>query len=109
MKQLLVILFIFCFYPALAQKPAPYFTLRSPQIQFSDSLKKLLLFNHTVNAPAPGVYKMPLDGMPCIVPDTKELAVIPNAWKSPITIPYSGTIPNPAIPRIFTFRYKDSR
>jgi hypothetical protein len=109
MKQLLFISFLFYFYPALAQKPAPYFMLRSPGIQFSDSLKKLPVFNHTGNAPAPGIYRLPIDRMPCIVPDTKELAVIPNAWKAPITLPYSATIPNPALPRIFTFSNKYSR
>jgi hypothetical protein len=31
--------------------------------------------------PEPGVYSLPQDNMPCIVPDTKELAAMPNAFK----------------------------
>ncbi len=27
----------------------------------------------------PGVYALPIDNMPCIVPDTKEIAAMPNA------------------------------
>lgn len=42
---------------------------------------------------APGVYALPLDRMPCLVPDTKDIAVIPNAglqYKQPVI----GRIPN---------------
>ena len=30
----------------------------------------------------PGLYKMRQDGMPCIVPDTEGIPVIPNAFQS---------------------------
>ena len=49
----------------------------------------------------PGVYRLPKDGMPCIVPDTKDIASIPNAWKGSIRVPYKGkkpVIPNPSKP-----------
>jgi hypothetical protein len=41
----------------------------------------------------PGVYRL-RDGMPCIVPDTKDIAAIPNAWPAPRQLPYPATIPN---------------
>ena len=50
---------------------------------------------------SPGVYRLPQDGMPCVVPDTKDVAGIPNAWKGTIRTPYKGrkpTIPNPSQP-----------
>jgi hypothetical protein len=45
---------------------------------------------------APGVYHLPLDGMPCIVPDTSNIAAIPNGWANP-TVPYNPphNMPNP--------------
>ena len=51
----------------------------------------------------PGVYRLPQDGMPCIVPDTKDVASIPNVWKGTIRTPYKGrkpTIPNPSQPNV---------
>ena len=44
----------------------------------------------------PGVYGLPLDGMPCIVPDTTGIAAIPNA--SPFMMPFRKDIPN-AVPK----------
>ena len=51
----------------------------------------------------PGVYRLPKDGMPCIVPDTKDIAAIPNGWKGTLRVPYKGRkpiIPNPSKPDI---------
>jgi len=51
----------------------------------------------------PGVYRLPKDGMPCIVPDTKDIAAIPNGWKGTLRVPYKGkkpVIPNPSKPDI---------
>ena len=50
----------------------------------------------------PGVYRLRQDGMPCIVPDTKDLAVMPNAFKGTIKIPFVSApprIPNAATPQ----------
>jgi hypothetical protein len=44
--------------------------------------------------PLPGVYNLPQDNMPCIVPDTKEIAAIPNAVLK-IENPFISKIPNP--------------
>lgn len=41
------------------------------------------------------------DHMPCIVPNTNDIAKIPNAWPQ-VTVPYSPQyhpIPNPALPK----------
>ena len=41
----------------------------------------------------PGIYSLPQDGMPCIVPDTQTIATIPNAAKREVT-PQANRIPN---------------
>jgi hypothetical protein len=49
----------------------------------------------------PGVYRLPQDNMPCIVPDSTKIVRIPNAWKGPKPIPYKSNpprIPNPTKP-----------
>ncbi len=54
----------------------------------------------------PGIHFLPLDGMPCLVPDTKDIAVIPNVWKGKVGVPFIGNspqIPNPFL--IQSFRY----
>lgn len=43
----------------------------------------------------PGVYSLPQDGMPCIVPDTNDIAAMPNAAKA-IAVPPANRIPNAA-------------
>ena len=46
----------------------------------------------------PGVYRLPQDNMPCIVPDTTKTVRMPNAWKGPLRVPYRSNaprIPNP--------------
>lgn len=51
----------------------------------------------------PGVYRLPQDNMPCLVPNTEAIAAIPNAWKGEIKTPYtpiSPHMPNPAKPLI---------
>ena len=47
--------------------------------------------------PEPGIHTLPLDGMPCIVPDTKDIAAIPNAMSNSL-IPFKNTMPN-AVPQ----------
>lgn len=41
-----------------------------------------------------GVYRLPQDGMPCIVPDSTKTANIPNAWKGPVKVPYKSNAPS---------------
>ena len=53
----------------------------------------------------PGVYRLPQDNMPCIVPDSSKTVKIPNAWKGPKRIPYRSNpprIPNIAKPWVPT-------
>jgi hypothetical protein len=58
--------------------------------------------------PEPGIHILPLDGMPCIVPDTKDIAAIPNAMPSDL-FPFKNTMPN-VVPRIYkVFPEIDSR
>lgn len=50
----------------------------------------------------PGIYRLPQDGMPCIVPDTSKTVQVPNAWQGKKTIPYRShppRIPNIAKPQ----------
>lgn len=44
----------------------------------------------------PGIYYLPQDHMPCLVPDTRDIAVIPNGW-SDIRVPFQSDIPNPGL------------
>ena len=115
MKRLLSLLFI-CLYAfaARAQNDTSYLQkfrenqayLKKLQSNSWSALRKdttqpnrlFSLFN-----PKPGVYRLRQDNMPCIVPDTKDLAIIPNAWKGPVKVPFRGNsprIPNPALPVI---------
>jgi hypothetical protein len=57
------------------------------------SKPNILFNNNTSNR----VQVLPQDFMPCIVPDTKEIAVMPNAWQN-TKLPDAGQIPN-AIPQ----------
>jgi len=41
----------------------------------------------------PGVYSLPQDNMPCIVPDSTKTVRVPNAWKGPIKPPYKSKPP----------------
>ena len=41
----------------------------------------------------PGVYSLPQDNMPCIVPDTTKTVRVPNAWKGPIKRHYKSNPP----------------
>jgi hypothetical protein len=44
-------------------------------------------------AQKPGIYSLPQDGMPCIVPHTSSIASIPNAFPK-VSVPFVTTIPN---------------
>jgi hypothetical protein len=49
---------------------------------------------------------LPQDHMPCIIPASSTMAVIPNAWKG-TTLPYQPQyhpIPNPALPKQQSFK-----
>ena len=48
---------------------------------------------HKLNFDKPGVYALPQDGMPCIVPYTADIAAIPNAMPQKQVVPF-GQIPN---------------
>jgi hypothetical protein len=56
------------------------------------------------------IIALPQDHMPCVIPDTKSIAAIPNAWSN-VTIPYRPDfhpIPNPALPPVsFSFSITD--
>ena len=57
----------------------------------------------------PGVHRLPQDGMPCVVPDTKDIAAIPNFYNGKVSVPYAGNtphIPNPSIDKIKSFQYR---
>ena len=103
MKQLLVIAFIFSSFTILAQTN-PHFRIHTQRVMKYDSLGNLTL-SEASKAPAPGIYRLPVDRMPCIVPDTRGERPIPNAWKT-FSVPFSGNIPNPAVPKVFSFRNK---
>jgi hypothetical protein len=46
----------------------------------------------------PGIYALPQDNMPCIIPDLSGTVAIPNLWKGKTKVPYKSSpplIPNP--------------
>lgn len=45
----------------------------------------------------PGIYLLAQDNMPCIVPNTKNIAKVPNLWRGKVG-PYRAKIPNPLNP-----------
>ena len=48
----------------------------------------------------PGVYALPQDNMPCIVPDSTKSVKIHNAWKGSLQVPFKGGPPR--IPNLST-------
>jgi hypothetical protein len=44
----------------------------------------------------PGIYYLPQDNMPCLVPDNKDIAAIPNTWPN-VQVPFKTNIPNPGL------------
>jgi hypothetical protein len=57
---------------------------------------------------APGVYRLPQDGMPCIVPESHKSVKIPNAWRVPLRVPFKNKpprIPNPSDPPRLYLQY----
>jgi len=52
---------------------------------------------------APGIYKLHQDGMPCLVPDTKNITLIPNA-AGKVFVPFRGNMPNRIRP-VYRYQY----
>jgi hypothetical protein len=42
----------------------------------------------------PGMYYLPQDNMPCLVPDTEDVSAMPNVWPQPETS-FKSAMPNP--------------
>jgi hypothetical protein len=76
---------------------------KSPKVfkydAFAGDSLKLKMFPLAAIRPQPGVYHLPIDRMPCIVPDLHASVSIPNAWKGPVLVPFNSQIPNPALPK----------
>lgn len=53
-------------------------------------LQKMDLAN--VQKMQPGIYALKQDNMPCVVPETKAIAAIPN--ESVVSLPFNTTMPN---------------
>ena len=81
--------------------------LAIPVTPQEDLQQKELRYNLLANKQG-DLVMLPQDHMPCVVPDTKDLALMPNFWAG-VTIPYYPTnpaIPNPALPPL-SFKYND--
>jgi hypothetical protein len=59
----------------------------------NDSLTSSISGQPLLKSAKPGIYRLPQDGMPCIVPDTKDIAAIPNTFKGRIGVPFTGNRP----------------
>ncbi|HVG40246.1 MAG TPA: hypothetical protein VM888_01445 [Chitinophagaceae bacterium] len=95
MKFLFILAFLFLISTAKAQtkKPQP-----DKVPQQNDALFLNPNFYPYIKK-APGTYKLRQDNMPCIVPDTKEIAAVPNAWSQTIPL-YKGSMPNGGRPNV---------
>ena len=103
MKQLLLLAFCFCSVNLYAQDRKP--------LSVSPSRPLVVLPERLVTQdkdqivpggklPKPGIYRLPQDGMPCLVPETDHIAAMPNTWKNLPGKSYKapeGSIPNPGI------------
>jgi hypothetical protein len=68
----------------------------SPQKIHKDSLIEKLRVSVIGKKLNPGIYYLPQDNMPCLAPDTKDIAAIPNAWPN-VQVPFKSAIPNPGL------------
>ena len=67
----------------------------SPPYFFDRNNGIILPYTYRLNAAPPGIYNLPQDNMPCIVPNTFGMTPVPNA--APIKqLPYRTDIPNAA-------------
>lgn len=109
MKALLIICCSLLVSPAIAQqkKDTPPGTIPNVPLFKSDNYRLSppnyfdrnngvsLPYTYRINAVPPGIYSMPQDNMPCIVPNTFGMTQIPNA--APMKqLPYRSYIPNAA-------------
>lgn len=63
-----------------------------------DTLMKMFQVSLVGQKIKPGIYYMPQDRMPCLVPDVSEVAAIPNGWPN-VQLPFKSRIPNPGLPQ----------
>ena len=107
MKCLLLFVFMVCVATASAQQQKlqqqKKKELAITNKDFKGTNRKVFFSDTALNVPQaqrnimaqrkPGIYALPLDGMPCIVPDTKSIVAIPNAFIKK-DLPKLGKIPN---------------
>jgi hypothetical protein len=110
MKRLLLCVVTFGFFSAQAQQANPDAERFRNDPLYRDSLVSLFRDDRkpgiaTIRPSRPllvqkgkpgGVVALPQDNMPCIVPDTKDIAKIPNIWSGKIRSPFKA--PSPKIP-----------
>ena len=76
------------------------YRLNQPVMIMRDTLFSIMNKNLLASGKKPGIYLLK-DGMPCLVPDTKDIAAIPNVWKGQVGTFYQSNepqIPNPIKP-----------
>ena len=95
MKLLIASTFLFSSFVSYSQKMGE--TSRNFYNKYFDSIFHKPL---VIGQPAtPGVHYLAEDHMPCVVPDTKGISSMPNAWPSESNIYKDGRMPNPALPK----------
>jgi len=66
-----------------------------------DTTKEFLNSELALKNPTPGLHRLPLDNMPCIVPNPEESVAITNLWKGKTQVPFRSRtqpMPNPVRP-----------
>ncbi|MFL5810436.1 MAG: hypothetical protein ACJ749_13005 [Flavisolibacter sp.] len=96
MKLLILVALCFISSSIFAQYKNPN-AFRFRRIE-GDTLTLKMFTQLATQVPA-GIYQLPLDRMPCIVPDMHASVEMPNAWQGPVVKPFTGNIPNAAMPK----------
>lgn len=68
--------------------------------QFQEYFERTKAENQLLADKQGNIVRLPQDRMPCMVPDSATVALMPNAW-SAVTVPFQPQyhpIPNPALP-----------
>lgn len=78
----------------------------SLQKQFQEYFKRKNSTNLLSNIQG-NIAILPQDHMPCVVPNTGNIATMPNAWNG-VAVPYIPQyqpMPNPALPRVQSYKW----
>jgi len=86
-----------------------YGSYNKPEVLILDSLNKWRNKNFSIMSKKHGVYRLLQHGMPCIVPDTKDIVAIPNVFKGKASVPFVGKTPHIPNPLNYDLRFRSKK